>query len=127
RTHDFGDARCHIAELRDESFADVAESFAGGKVEAVGGGMDGESGDRLGRNLRMAGEEEFRLRFSGRLKIRTGDRFASGEIGPAVPSSFLHAPKMIGRSPDRSGAAVVVGVFGGVELAIRRKSEAEWI
>ncbi len=125
--HDFGDARSHVAEERDERFSGVAEGFAGGEIETVGGGMNSEGGDRFGWDLRMAGEEELGLRFSGRFEMRIGDGFSAGEIGPAVPHAFFDAPKMVGRAPDRAGAAVVVGVFGDVEMAVGGESEAERI
>ena len=45
-------------------------------------------------------------------------------VWPAVPLALLYLVKMVARTPHRTAAAVVIAVFGDVELAGCRKGQA---
>src|SRR3546814_18928510 len=124
RISDWSSDVCSSDLLRDEGLADIAEGGIAREIKAVGGGMDAEGGDRLGRLARMAGEERTHRRPRvGLAPILLVEQMAGIEIGPAVPAARLNDVNQNAGAEHRSPAAFLKPIVGPLEKALGRKAK----
>src|SRR3546814_20436126 len=128
RISDWSSDVCSSDLLRDEGLADIAEGGIAREIKAVGGGMDAEGGDRLGRLARMAGEERTHRRPRvGLAPILLVEQMAGIEIVPAVPAARRKYVHQIAGAGHRWAAAFVKAIVGHVETAVGRESQPEGV
>src|SRR5436853_7307207 len=89
--------------------------------------MDRELRHRLGRLIRVLRENKSRLCFVRGFEFFQRERFARGEIRPAIPGAWLYLPENVGRAPDGTTAAFVITIVADVELSRRGKGETKGI